>query len=84
MTCRCGELQRLHGREAQDYARSHLQELVVDAESWQVLYRCQETGRYWKEYFPQPEAHGGGPSELVQIPKELAEEEFDLIASEGS
>jgi len=82
-TCKCKDVQRLHGRQGQDYARAHLEELVVDSENWQVLYRCPETGRYWKEYFPQPEAHGGGPQDFVQIPKEIAEEEFDIPESSG-
>lgn len=78
MHCQCRSLEGLKGVEAQEYARSHLVELKVDEVNWIVLYRCPETGLYWKEWYPQSEAHGGGPSELVKIGKDDAEREFGL------
>ena len=76
--CRCREVEHLHGLAAQQYARSHLEELKVDAVSWAVLYRCPFTGLLWKEFFPHSGAHGGGPSELIRIGQAQAEEEFGL------
>ncbi len=79
--CRCREVKHLHGLAAQQYARSHLEELKVDAVSWAVLYRCPVTGFLWKEFFPQSGAHGGGPSELVRIDQAEADEEFGAQAT---
>ncbi len=78
MLCSCRTLDRLKGVTAQEYARQHLLELWVDDVNWMILYRCPETGVYWKEWYPQSEAHGGGPSELTQIGRECAEREFGL------
>lgn len=78
MPCRCMDLERLRGVEAQEYAREHLVELKVDDVNWVILYRCPHSGIYWKEWYPQSEAHGGGPSELVRIRREEAEREFGL------
>ena len=78
MMCRCEARDRYSGVEAQEYARGHLVELKVDDVNWTVLYRCPDTGTYWKEWYPQGEAHGGGPSELVRISREDAEREFEL------
>lgn len=78
MLCQCLGLERLRGVEAQEYARGHLVELKVDDVNWVVLYRCPDVGLYWKEWYPQSEAHGSGPSELVKIRKEDAEREFGL------
>jgi len=79
--CRCREVGHLHGRAAQQYARSHLEELKVDAVSWAVLYRCPLTGLLWKEFFPRSGAHGGGPSELVRIDQAQAAAEFGSPAN---
>lgn len=78
MQCLCKSTRKLQGVEAQDYAAAHLSELAVDSRGWKVLYRCPETGIYWKEWFPRSEAHGGGPQELVQISPEEAREEFHV------
>ena len=78
MLCKCQVLECLKGVEAREYARGHLMELKVDDANWIVLYRCPETGLYWKEWYPQSEAHGGGPSELIKIEKGDAEREFGL------
>lgn len=80
MKCKCAQTERLHGAEGQDYEREHLRELSVDVETWQVLLQCPETGLLWKKYYPNPEAHGGGAPEYVKIPREIAQEEFDLSA----
>jgi hypothetical protein len=78
MLCRCKGLDSLRGTEAQEYARDHLVELKVDDLNWIVLYRCPGSGLYWKAWYPQSEAHGGGPPELSKIEKERAEREFGL------
>jgi hypothetical protein len=77
-TCRCEELQHLDGAEAREYARAHLVKIKVDLDKWQILYECPNTGKLWKEYYPYPDSHGGGPPELVQISLQAAQEEFHL------
>jgi hypothetical protein len=67
---------RLHGEEGQAFARTHLVQLKLDSTNWRVLWRNPRTGELWKEYFPYPEAHGGGPSEFVRITEEEAKKEF--------
>lgn len=72
-TCKCNELQRLNGAAGQEYARSHLEQVEVDSESWIVLYRCPITGWYWKRHYPHGEAHGGGAPEYVRLSRDQAE-----------
>lgn len=76
--CKCEKINFIHGAEAKIYASSHLQEISVNFSTWETLYQCPVTKRFWKEYFPYPEAHGGGPPELIQITPEQAEKDFDL------
>lgn len=76
--CRCEELKHIHGRAVQDYASTHLQKLSVNFNTWEILYQCSVTKRFWKEYYPHSEAHGGGPPELIQISPEDAEKDFNL------
>ncbi len=76
--CRCEELKHIHGRTAEDYARLHLQKLSVNFNTWEILYQCPITKRFWKEYYPRSEAHGGGPPELIQITSEDAKKDFNL------
>lgn len=78
MTCRCREIEQLHGAEGQTYEKDHLRRLSIDEENWQVLLECPETGLLWKKYYPQAEAHGGGPPEYVRISLEIAQKEFDF------
>lgn len=78
MTCRCEQLQRLHGAEGQDYERTHLRRLAIDEEHWQILLECPATGLLWKKYYPHAEAHGAGPPEYVRLSQEMAREEFDF------
>ena len=74
----------MNGNVGTEYARAHLVEVVVDQASWQVLYKCPSTGKYWKEYLPYPEAHGGGPPEFVQISVSEAKREFDIGEEHGA
>ena len=85
--CRCAEIPCLEGVVARyrtmdagvgaaKYASAHLVELVYNSEKWDTLYGCPETGRLWRDYFPYPSSHGGGPMELVPISPEAAAAEF--------
>ncbi len=65
------KLQHLNGAEAQQYARTHLCERARNA-TWEALYECPATHRWWLEWYPYPEAHGGGPPELTQISRGFA------------
>lgn len=78
MSCRCSELEHLHGASGHQYEKEHLREMSEHPDTWQVLLQCPETGAYWKKWYPHPEAHGGGAPNYVKIPKEIAAEEFDL------
>jgi hypothetical protein len=84
MKCECTRTERLHGAAGQEYEHGHLRELAVDLESWQMLLECPETGLLWKKYYPNPQAHGGGAPDYVKIPREIAEEEFDIPAQPSS
>ena len=68
----------LSGRDAADYAAQHLHEVVVNGETWEVLYCCPDTGRYWKKTYPDAEYHGGGAPELEQVSLEVAREDFGV------
>ena len=68
----------LRGREGQEFARKHLTTVKVDEVNWLVLHRDPTNGKYWKEYFPQAEAQGGGPPEFIQITEEEAKRIFQL------
>jgi len=69
----------LHGVAGQEYAKRSLVQLRVDSVNWKVLWRNPKTGNYWKEYFPQAEMHGGGPSEFVRISEREALAEFGSL-----
>jgi len=67
---------KMSGNLGTEYARTHLVEVAIDQANWRVLYRCPSTGKYWKEYFPYPEAQGGGSPEFIQISPSEAKREF--------
>jgi hypothetical protein len=68
----------LVGVEAQVKARS-LHELARDPAGWTVLYRDPDSGVLWKESYPWPESHGGGPPRLEVISRKRALLEFDVM-----
>jgi len=76
--CRCKDLKHIHGRAAQDYISEHLELIKDNPETWESLYKCPITKKFWKEYYPHSEAHGGGPPELIQITPEDAKRDFKL------
>ncbi len=76
--CKCDAVTQMSGNAGTEYARAHLTQIKVDDVNWRVLHRCPLTGKYWKEYSPFPEAHGGGPPEFVQISAAQAQEEFGV------
>ncbi len=67
----------LDGLEAQRKAAG-LQELVSNEYDWTALYRDPVSGTLWKESYPSPETHGGGPPRLEMIDRRRALLEFDL------
>jgi len=74
--CRCGEINKFLGGEGEDYAREHLKKIAIDETRGIVLYSCPQTGRFWKKFFPHPEAHGDGPPDYIQISEAEAKKEF--------
>ena len=74
--CKCLATTTLTGNDGTEYARSHLIQVKVDDVNWRILHKCPTTGKYWKEYFPFPEAHGGGSPEFVQVSLAEASREF--------
>ncbi len=76
--CRCKSLESISGRSGQDYARDHLQEVLVDDKRWLALHRCPITNIYWRESFPRSEEHGGGPPLYEKITDVQAAEEFGV------
>ena len=74
--CRCETVESLEGRDGQDYARAHLDEVTVDQERWLVLHRCPVTKLYWRESFPHSDEHGGGSPLFERITEEQATKEF--------
>lgn len=78
--CKCESVSHFHGREGQDYAKSHLKQLTVDDENWKILYKCPITNEFWEEYFPRADEHGGGASEFEKISREQALREFGSFA----
>jgi len=75
-SCQCRNLTHLVGVPAETYAQKHLKMITIDSENWVTLFRCPQTGRFWKESYPHSGMHGGGPPELVQISAAVAKEEF--------
>ncbi len=69
-------VERMSGIDGQTFAKQNFVQLKVDAVHWKVLWQNPKTGEYWKEYFPQPETQGGGPSEFVKITVQEAKMEF--------
>lgn len=73
---------KLHGAEAQDFARENLRKLVVNSETWEVFWWRPKPFQFWLETFPHSEAHGGGPQDLALVPS--SELDQKLSASSGS
>jgi hypothetical protein len=57
--------QKLHGVEAQEFARENLRQFLVNSETWEVFWWRPEPFELWLETFPHSEAHGGGPQDLT-------------------
>lgn len=79
MRCQCDSLMHLHGRDGQDYAKSHLVQIKVNNEYWIILHQCPVIKKYWKEHFPRSGEHGGGPPAFDQISSEQAKIEFNVL-----
>ena len=67
MKCRCADVDRLEGAEAEYYIRDHLRKVSTDPQTWEVLLECPNTGMRWLERFPKSELHGGGPPVLDRL-----------------
>jgi Immunity protein 27 len=68
MRCDCGEVVELWDGEARSYAARHLEQVDVQGDGWEIVYRCPATDRRWLRDYPHSEEHGGGPMRLRQIP----------------
>jgi hypothetical protein len=81
MRCVCAEgveLRPPQGIGKQAYARAHLRELAVDAEAWETLWECPDTGLLWREWYPYPEMQAGGPSAFSPISRDEAKRRFRI------
>ena len=67
MNCQCEELTELFGNKAEEYAKNHLQKILIDVSKWETRYRCPEKGITWIMDFPQSYLQGGGPPRLRKI-----------------
>ena len=67
LICKCEKIELLEGRDANEYANQHLKKMSVNGATWEILYKCPETGIRWMMNCPQSEAHGGGPPRLRKI-----------------
>lgn len=46
---------------------------------WEQLYRDPRDGRWWELTFPQGSLFGGGPRQLTEIARELAEAKYGSL-----
>lgn len=76
--CICSEAITTEGNDAQDFARTHLREIVTLPDEWTSLYRCDATGALWRYWFRHPEMHGGGSPTLSRITHEEAKRDFNV------
>jgi hypothetical protein len=53
------EPQELHGRAAQLFAETHLEELAIDDVAWTATYLDPRDGSKWLMDYPHSEGHGG-------------------------
>jgi hypothetical protein len=63
MACKCNELAKLDdipSKGMQAYASEHLIKVSVDAEAWEIVYQCPETGIKFLRKNIHSELHGGG------------------------
>lgn len=56
--------------EARIYAEEHLEQVLVDDNSGEIIYRCPETGILWQTRDPWTWLPGWGPKSLVKIEEE--------------
>lgn len=76
--CKCDIIKILHGESGQNYVNEHMNKIAVNDDTWEILYHCLNSNRYWKKYFPNPEEHGGGLPDFIQITEEEAKKEFNF------
>jgi hypothetical protein len=67
MTCKCPILTELEGNDALDYAELHLVEIFVNGRTWEIEYKCPDTGVRWLLDYPHSEYHGGGSPRLRKL-----------------
>ena len=67
MKCTCKEVNEINGADAKLYAQEHLTQVEVNGETWEVKYKCSETGIIWVMDFPFSELQGGGPPRLRKM-----------------
>jgi hypothetical protein len=57
-------LTELYGREAEDYASSHLARDEIRSEQFEELYTCPDTGRRWLLDWPERTEREPGQARL--------------------
>ena len=53
MECRCHEVTELYGREAEEYAASHLHRDETDTARLEERFSCPDTGSRWLLDYPE-------------------------------
>jgi hypothetical protein len=55
-----------------DALATELEEVAIDGESWEVLFRCPRCGRRWLRTYPDADYHGGGIPRMTVISEDVA------------
>jgi hypothetical protein len=56
----------------------YLIEIGEDESGWNKLYQDPEDNRYWELTYPESETHGGGASQLENIPTQEAKRKYNI------
>ena len=74
--CRCVKIDHISGADAQKYISSHLKEVEVNDQTWEILFICPITKLFWIEKYLHSESQGGGSPDLVKISEDDARKKF--------
>jgi hypothetical protein len=56
----------------------HLKKITISKESggWETLFQDPDDKRYWEQFYPQSQIHGGGPPALKYLSSEEAKTKY--------
>ncbi len=66
--CRCPSVTELYGREAEEYATTHLVRDETRTDSFEEVYSCPDTGRAWLLDYPERTEADPGQARLQPAP----------------